>query len=366
MTKEVVEGEVLPLFEPHPARDARSPLLPERHERDLFICDIMDAVPKADMASMEHPVFSLSTKPDLKIRRYENGDKFVEVTPSVKGMATVFDRDILIYVISQTIAALNRKQKVSRTVRMKAHDFLIATNRVTSGEGYDGLKAALERLAGTLISTNVVTGGEEIFETFGLIDRAKVVRETREGRMQDIEITLSEWVFQAIQANEVLTLHPGYFRLRKPLERRMYELARKHCGHQPSWSISMEKLQSKCGSSSTPREFRRLIKNIIEQDAEHHHFPDYSIGIDGDIVTFLNRKHVKNAPRQVSYSSKEPRVDPDIFAKARKAAPGYDVHALFHEWVSWWRDTGEPELANPNAAFLGFCKKRHERSPIGQ
>ena len=34
----------------------KSPLLPERHAQgDFFVCDIFDAVPKGDMAPMEHP-----------------------------------------------------------------------------------------------------------------------------------------------------------------------------------------------------------------------------------------------------------------------------------------------------------------------
>ena len=75
---------------------SRSPLLPDRHPTpDIFVCDIFDAAPKGDMASMEHPIFSLSTKPDLRIRRYEHGTRYVEITPSVKGLATVHDRDIL-------------------------------------------------------------------------------------------------------------------------------------------------------------------------------------------------------------------------------------------------------------------------------
>jgi hypothetical protein len=62
---------------------ARSPLLPDRMQQgDFFVSDIFDAAPKGDMASMEHPVFSISTKPDKNIRRYENGDVFVEVVPS--------------------------------------------------------------------------------------------------------------------------------------------------------------------------------------------------------------------------------------------------------------------------------------------
>jgi plasmid replication initiation protein len=345
----------------------RSPLLPARHPTgDLFVCDIFDAVPKGDMASMEHPIFSLSTKPDTRIRRYEHGTRYVEITPSVKGLATVHDRDVLIYCISQIMAALNMNKPVSQTVKLKAHDLLIATNRATSGEGYEGLKAALERLGGTRISTNLVTGGEEVFENFGLIEKSKIVRETRDGRMQEVEIRLSDWVFNAIRAKEVLTLHRDYFRLRKPLERRMYELARKHCGQQETWSISIELLQKKCGSNSTSKEFRRLVKTIVKQDEAHGHFPDYSITMTDDDVKFANRRTGKAKRQQQARDlfSLEPQIKADSYARARDAAPGYDVHGLFHEWVGWWRDSGSPALKSPDAAFINFCRKRHERAPI--
>ena len=84
----------------------RNHLLPDRHpQQDLFVCDIVDAVPKGDMASMEHPIFSLSTKPDMKPREYSNGESFIKINPSIKGLATVHDRDVLIYCISQCMAA---------------------------------------------------------------------------------------------------------------------------------------------------------------------------------------------------------------------------------------------------------------------
>ena len=95
----------------------RSPLLPDRREADFFVCDLMDATPKGDMASMEHPIFSLSTKPDHRVRRYEHGAVFVEVKPSSDGLATVHDRDILIYCISQLMAAVNSKQPVTSVLR---------------------------------------------------------------------------------------------------------------------------------------------------------------------------------------------------------------------------------------------------------
>ncbi|WP_336099046.1 replication initiator protein A [Roseovarius sp. CH_XMU1461] len=188
--------------------NSRSPLLPDRHpQKDLFVCDIVDAVPKGDMASMEHPVFTLSTKPDMKPRRYQNGENFIEVSPSRYGLATVHDRDVLIYCISQCMAALNEGQTVSRTLRFKAHDLLVATNRQASGQGYKLLKDALRRLQGTQIETNIRQGGKEYFRVFGLIESAEIVRETRDGRMQDVEITLSDWVFDAIENNHVLTLN---------------------------------------------------------------------------------------------------------------------------------------------------------------
>ncbi len=167
-------------------KETRSPLLPDRQgQGDFFVCDIFDAAPKGDMASMAHPIFSLSTKPDHRIRRYENesGKSYLEVKPSADGLATIHDRDVLIYCISQIMAALNEGQQVSRTVRLKAYDLLKATNRVTDGRGYDGLRAALIRLQSTQNETNIVTGGEEQLDIFSIIDRARIVRETREGRM---------------------------------------------------------------------------------------------------------------------------------------------------------------------------------------
>ena len=123
---------------------------------------------------------------------------------------------------------------------------MVATNRQTSGRGYELLKDALRRLQGTQIETNLRQGGKEYFKVFGLIDSAEIVRETRDGRMQDVEITLSDWVFDAIENNHVLTLNRKYFFLRKPLERRLYELARKHCGTQPV----EDRARNSCGTNA--------------------------------------------------------------------------------------------------------------------
>src|SRR5579871_4679578 len=243
---------------------SNSNLLPERHPHDLFVCDVAEAVLKDDMASMEHPFFSLSKKPETSIRRYENGDRWLEVVPSVKGLATIYDKDILIYCISQLIAKMNEGGTPSPYVSIVAKDLLIFVNRSLGGKDYDALVEALERLDGTRIRTNIRTGGTEEFEGFGLIESFKLRRSEKTGRILEIAVKLSDWVFRSIEAKEVLTLHRDYFRLRKPIERRVYEIARKHCGKQDSWKISLEMLKLKCGSRASLKGFRHDIKQLAK------------------------------------------------------------------------------------------------------
>src|SRR3546814_14012259 len=70
--------------------DDRTPLLPVRHpNQDLFICDVLAAIPKDDLASMERPVFSLSTQPDNRTRRPEPNVQFIESISPGKGLATI-------------------------------------------------------------------------------------------------------------------------------------------------------------------------------------------------------------------------------------------------------------------------------------
>lgn len=345
------------------SKQDRSPLLPDRHpQQDLFVCDIFDAAPKGDMASMEHPIFSLSTKPDIKIREYERNGQWLKVTPSVKGLATVHDRDVLIYCISQVMAAINQGRKVDRKMRFKAYDLLTATNRQTNGQAYEGLKAAFERLRGTTISTNIMTGGQEVMDVFGLIDSARIVRETRDGRMQDVEITLSDWVFNAIRSNEVLALNKQYFQLRKPLERRLYDLARKHCGRQKEWCIKLDTLREKTGSTSTAKEFKRLIGKIIEDDNNHSHMPDYNFALKDHLVVVTPKLEFSNI-----YNKKQPSLfqtpplKSETYEKAREAAPSWDIQYLEQEWRNWIKEP--PKY--PDNAFIGFCKeyyKKHGRA----
>ncbi|MCI2401159.1 replication initiator protein A [Aliiroseovarius subalbicans] len=324
-------------------------LLPDRHPTaDFFVCDIFDALPKDDLGSMEHPMFSLSTRPDRRILNYEHNGVEITVTPSVKGLATIHDKDILIFCISQLMAALNAGRAVSRVLHLKAHDLLVATNRETSGDGYKRLREAFERLAGTRITTNMTTGEVETTTGFGLIESWEIVRHTRGGRMTSVSVKLSDWLFRAVMSKSVLTLSRDYFRLRKPLERRVYELARKHCGRQPEWRVSVEVLLKKSGSASPRRVFRKMLRDMIAAD----HLPDYEMLEEpGDIIRFARRG-------QVVEVGSRPLLSADALDQARDLAPGSDVYALEADWLRYWADTGRPALRSPTQAFLGYVRTR--------
>lgn len=269
------------------ADSKRTALSRERHpQQDFFVADILDASPKDDVASMEHPLFALRVG-DRRVRKYQRGDVSIEVQPGVKGLATIHDKDVWIYCISQLVEAMNRGKEVSRTVRFTAYDFLVTTNRQTSGEGYRLMAEALERLAGTRIVTNVETAGKRERSGFGLLDSFRVVERDEDNRMVAVSVTLSDWLYRAVEAKHVLTLSRDYFRLRKPLDRRIYELARKHCGAQASWRVSVATLHEKSGSSDAQRNFRGAVKLLASTDE----LPDYRVTFDegADAVTFHRR-----------------------------------------------------------------------------
>ena len=264
----------------------KSHLAPDRHpQRDFFVADILDAVPKDDLASMEHPMFALKAG-DKRIRLYEHNGVSIEIRPGIKGLATIYDKDVWIYCISQLVEAMNRgREDVGRTTRFTAYDFLVTTNRQTSGQGYELMAEAFERLRDTSIVTNIETGGRRERSGFGLIDAWRVIeRSPSNDRMVAVEVTLPDWLYRAVEARRVLTLSHAYFRLRKPLDRRIYELARKHCGNQPKWRVMIKTLYEKSGSADTLRKFRMHVKALTESNE----LPDYRMAFDqeADTVTF--------------------------------------------------------------------------------
>lgn len=267
---------------------------PEPVQLNLFVSDLLSWSPKSDSPSLGHPFFSLSKVKDTKIREYESADGVykIEVTPSMKGMATIFDKDVLIFAVSTLRDSLNKGEKVTQRtpINITAFNLLQATERGMGGRSYIDLEKALDRLMGTVVKTNIPTGGTEKLDSFHLIENYSLIRDVKTKRLKSIEIIMNQWLWDAAVANDgkdLLAIDKAYFQITSGIGRRLYEIARKHCGHQSVWQIGMAKLHVKSGSSSSLKEFRRMVKETQERDE----LPGYAMTIDSvkDQVTFRNR-----------------------------------------------------------------------------
>ena len=328
-------------------------LFPVRHpQKDFFVLDIADVVPKDDTASMEHPIFSLATKPDMRVLHYQGGNNALEIRPSFQGLPTIFDKDILIVCISQLIHLKNQGKPIGKRVRFSARELLIATNRKTGGNSYQRLEAAFSRLQGTQFKTTVGTGGKVETRFFSLVDEGGFVMKDDFSRLDYCEVVLSDWLMRAIEASEVVSISPDYFRLRRPLERRLYEIARKHCGSQRRWHIGLEKLQAKTGSNAPLKRFRLNLRQIIEED----HTPFYRFELDGNNLVTVR-------PRAANIELGDDIKIPEwAEEKAREIArdKGWDYYALQAKWLDFARaETGRGNPPdNAGAAFVAYCQKQ--------
>lgn len=341
--------------------EKNSPLLPERYPQgDLFVCELVDVVLKSDMASMEYPLYSLAKKPDRTPRRYENGDRWIEFRPSTKGLPTIYDKDLLIYVISHIMREKKRSGVAPRRVRVNPYHFLIFTNRSTGGRDYEALAAAVERLDGTRYRTNVKIGGKQIDEWFGLIERVRLESSPDGKRLHSLDIELSSWAMEAVNANEVLTLNKDYWRLRRPIERRVYEIIRKHCGRQLSWSISVDKLHKKSGSMAARREFRRKLTEIVEDN----HLPDYHVALDEDTLFVMPRDEFLSGCQRPSDQIGFLLLAAGAHERCREAAPEWCPRYLETVWRGWTArkiDAGDQAPRDATAAYIGFARRWYER-----
>jgi hypothetical protein len=105
---------------------------------------------------MEHPFYSLSKKPETSIRRYEHNGNWLQIVPSVKGLATIYDKDILISCISQLMEKLKRNEGWARGCGLPA--MICWSTRIGERrKRTNALCEAMDPLAGTRITTNIRT-----------------------------------------------------------------------------------------------------------------------------------------------------------------------------------------------------------------
>jgi len=67
---------------------------------DLFVESLVSAPLRDDRATMEFPFFALQKRPLLNPIIYQDGNVAIRISPGERGIATIWDKDVLIYLSS--------------------------------------------------------------------------------------------------------------------------------------------------------------------------------------------------------------------------------------------------------------------------
>ena len=261
----------------------------------IYFADVFGA----DNAN-RHPVvctpFSLSAG-DLKARRFELDGQFFEITPSATGLPTMRDKDVWLYCVSWLANAMfdERHKDLSRNLRFTARDFLDFSKRGNGGAQYDSLVQALDRLAGSKITTNIRPPAEikESGDSFNLIRYEAEL--DRDGRIDAVNIELPERLYYfATDWTHVCAVHPDYFML-TPLHRLIYILAKIQCGEWQPWVVSLNELHRLTGCSSPLRKFKNSVQGLLKDNS----IPEYRIEMDAQKMTVTFYRLPEATPRFV-------------------------------------------------------------------
>lgn len=269
-------------------------------EPALFIAQLPVDRFRNDLLSLEHPLFALSLG-DTQVRSYKHGNIEIIITPPATGAAYVKDKDLWIYCVSHLVQAIELERPFGRWVQFTMYDFLKTTKRNFGKLSYAGASLMLSRLSGTRVKINTLLDGRMHTEEFGLIETFRMIEDAD---CATVAVLMPHWLYQSVQEKNVLSVDPEYFDLSSPLERRIYEIARKHCGGQGTWKVNTELLQKKCGSQSSKKEFARALRKIEESQP----LPRYKVRIEseGSMLRFTQ----KNELRRLVDKSKKARNPP--------------------------------------------------------
>ena len=229
---------------------------------DHILNNMVGASSKSDLNTIDAPIFSLQKKIDNKQFKWEKDDLKLIVTPNRYGRATIWDKDIILYLIGQVAATINRKGEPSRTIRTVASEILLASKRGSGGDRYHRLNEAFRRLKNTTIETNMSVEGYIETKKFSLIQDWREVKNLETNKTIYLDVTLSEWLYKAALSLKLVTYDKEYFEITSGTERRLYEIFRKHLGRSSAWNIGEKKLFHKVGSRGNIRRFRYELKKL--------------------------------------------------------------------------------------------------------
>lgn len=257
------------------------------NQLDLFVGKSMFGTKhvRDDIDLMSWPFFSLSKTPrteDIDFSRQVGGKLVsVRVSGGKDGIATIWDNDILLYLRTMVIEALNRDEQPSREFVFSIHDCLRTIGRDTGGTDYVSFRASLQRLKTTTIFTNISADDSVEDQAVGYVESYAMrgaKKATGEIAGGSCKVRLTEWLYQMmLQSSRALAVDQTYFDLKGGVERKLYSIIRRHLGRQHTpWHIALEKLHEQTGVQMPLRHFKAKVASIIAADG----LPGYAMKIE--------------------------------------------------------------------------------------
>lgn len=295
---------------------------PTREQLELFRALPGDLAPRDAQDLMAYPFFSLAKTHRTKPIDFRAGEVVIRVEAVAEhGMATIWDADVLVWAASQIVEARDRGARPSRLMAATPYDILTFTGRGTSARDYQRLKAALDRLQSTTVSTSIRQPSERRQHRFSWVNEWKE-RVDAHGRPLGLELILPDWFYAAVMDDAlVLTIDRAYFDLTGGLERWLYRLVRKHGGRQRAgWRFDFRHLHLKSGSLSPFKRFAFELREIVRRQP----LPGYRLFLEIDVG-----RHVWLAFRPASAC--EPAVNGVVPSGTRTHVPSGTEPSCYRE-----------------------------------
>ena len=267
---------------------------------------------RGERSLMAFPFFALSKNAWMKPLAYATPTVSIEVRPSARGVATIYDKEIVLYIASLMASKIDEGAAVSQDFTFTAHDLFSVTGSNHSARSYSRLADALERLQGTQIKTNIEAGGEGEDGFFSWLSEARL-QYARSGkgekRLKAVKVRLCDWLFRAIlRDRQVLDYASTYFQL-GPIERRIYEVARSTCVDGEPLEMDLQTLKLQIGFQNPLSNFRIAMRQIAAANA----IPDYDIVLIEDAPAEDGPRKVGRRPAKARVIlSRRPHQGPDL------------------------------------------------------
>ncbi|MDP2244718.1 replication initiator protein A [Pseudomonas sp.] len=269
---------------------------------DCFV--LTDGLPLKDIRDyMDVALFRMSKRESRAgdVIHYKLADGYIEVKAGPEGMASIWDYDIVLMLISHLTESMNRYKrgqgaKPGRFFSPHASDILRFCQRGDGGKQASGIELALDRLKGTSIKSvrhrTSHNGKGIIREVKGesLISSYLVLSHTASGRVDRVQIEAPHWIYRQVVDSRgplVLTVNQTYFSINSSVVRFIYRLARRAAGKSiAKWGFKT--IYERSGLTCF-KEFCRILRRLIKTDS----LPDYHLredtGLSGPQLIITHR-----------------------------------------------------------------------------